>query len=89
MQALEAIAAIAVAENASRRKKVYQPRYDPFSLQDVEFKRRYRFSKDTATYIINLVRQDLQLDPRGCSTSPELQVLTAIRCWGRREVRPT
>ncbi|XP_045761032.1 putative nuclease HARBI1 [Maniola jurtina] len=89
MQALQAIAAIENVENPTRRRrqKVYQKRFDPFSLPDIEFKRRYRFSKDTARFIINLVRQDLQLDSRGCGTSPELQVLTAIRCWGRREVQ--
>lgn len=88
MQALQAIAAIEYIENPTRRQKLYQKRIDPFSLPDIEFKRRYRFNKDTARFIINLVRQDLQLDSRGCGTSPELQVLTAIRCWGRREVSP-
>ncbi|RVE54869.1 hypothetical protein evm_000636 [Chilo suppressalis] len=29
------------------------------------------------------IGQVLQLDSRGCGTSPELQVLTAIRFWGR------
>ncbi|CAG4937539.1 unnamed protein product [Parnassius apollo] len=87
MQALQALEAMEQLGNAPhRRRKVYQKRYDPFSLPDVEFKKRYRFNKHTASFIIDLVRQDLQLDPRGCGTSPELQVLTAIRCWGRREV---
>ncbi|CAG5052114.1 unnamed protein product [Parnassius apollo] len=88
MQALQALEAMEQLGNAPhRRRKVYQKRYDPFSLPDVEFKKRYRFNKHTASFIIDLVRQDLQLDPRGCGTSPELQVLTAIRCWGRREVQ--
>ncbi|XP_045760988.1 uncharacterized protein LOC123864534 [Maniola jurtina] len=88
MQALQAIAAIEYVENSTRRRrKRYQKRYDPFSLPDIDFKRRYRFNKEDTRFIINLVRQDLQLDSRGCGTSPELQVLTAIRCWGRREVQ--
>ncbi|XP_028173906.1 putative nuclease HARBI1 [Ostrinia furnacalis] len=87
LETLEAIERIEGAENAPRRQKIYQERCDPFSLPDVEFKRRYRFNKNTMNFIIDLVRQDLQLDSRGCGTSPELQVLTAIRCWGRREVQ--
>ena len=55
-------------------------------LNDEEFRKRYRFKKSTAHFIVNLVRDDLQLDSRGSGTSPEIQVLTAIRCWGRREV---
>ncbi|RVE41388.1 hypothetical protein evm_013966 [Chilo suppressalis] len=53
--------------------------------KDVEFTRRYRFNKNTIALIIDLDRQVLQLDSRGCGTTPELQVLTAIRCCGRPE----
>ncbi|XP_064074865.1 putative nuclease HARBI1 [Vanessa tameamea] len=89
MQALQALESIAVVENdvINRRRKVYRSRGNPFSLDDEEFRKRYRFSKKTATFIINLVREDLKLSAKGCGTSPELQVLTAIRCWGRREVQ--
>ncbi|CAG9138332.1 unnamed protein product [Plutella xylostella] len=88
MEAVQAIAAIDVVENLPRRRiKLYNARADPFSLPDVEFRSRYRFQKDTMNYIIDLVRDDIVVDQRGCGTTPELQVLTAIRCWGRREVQ--
>lgn len=86
MQAIRALQTIAIIENIPRRRKTYQKRYDPFSLPDEEFQRRYRFKKPTLKFIIDLVREDIKLDNRGRGTSPELQVLTAIRCWGRREV---
>ncbi|XP_046976395.1 putative nuclease HARBI1 [Vanessa cardui] len=86
---MQALQAIAIIENyvINQRIKVYRPRGNPFSLDDEEFRKRYRFSKETATFIINLVREDLKLSAKGCGTSPELQVLTAIRCWGRREIQ--
>ncbi|CAG5045543.1 unnamed protein product [Parnassius apollo] len=57
MQALQALEAMEQLGNAPhRRRKVYQKRYDPFSLPDVEFKKRYRFNKRTASFIIDLVR---------------------------------
>lgn len=90
MQALHSLDVIEMIEQlestSTRRRKVYRSRSDPFSLDDEDFRKRYRFKKSTATYIINLVRDDLNLDRRGSGTSPEIQVLTAIRCWGRREV---
>ncbi|XP_045456074.1 putative nuclease HARBI1 [Melitaea cinxia] len=86
LHSLDVIEAIEV-ENSTRRRKVYKSRSDPFSLNDEDFRKRYRFKKSTATYIIDLVRDDLNLDRRGSGTSPEIQVLTAIRCWGRREVQ--
>lgn len=85
LQSLDVIEVIEELENRPLRRKVYRNRSDPFSLEDEDFQRRYRFSKSTATFIINLIRDDLKLDHRGCGTSPEIQVLTAIRCWGRRE----
>ena len=88
MQALQAIAAIELIETPLRRHrpKTYRERSDPFSLPDEEFRKRYRFQKSTMAFIVDLVRQDLEIDRRGCGTSPELQVLSAVRCWGRREV---
>lgn len=63
MQALGALQAFDAIElvgnrNPPRLRKVYLERYDPFSLRDDEFIRRYRFSKQTASYIIDLVKPD-------------------------------
>lgn len=87
MEAIRAIEAIELIENRPpRKRKVYKQRSDPFLLREDDFRQRYRFSKETAAFIINLVRCDLEKDRRGAGTSPELQVLTAIGCWGRPDV---
>ncbi|KAJ0174011.1 hypothetical protein K1T71_010157 [Dendrolimus kikuchii] len=92
MQALQTLGTLCTIEVIANlrnrgRTKVYRKRADPFSLENEEFLKRYRFTKQTATTIIDLVRKDLQLNRKGCGTSPELQVLTALRCWGRHEVQ--
>lgn len=89
MQAIASIQAADVVDQLPqpRRPKKYYKRANPLDeLPDVEFKRRYRFCKATIAYIVELVRVDLQKDLRGGGLTPELQVLTAIRCWGRKEV---
>lgn len=73
-------------QEKQQSKKVYRTRIDPFQISDVEFVGRYRFSKQTVNKIIDLVKNDIYLDGRGCGSSPSLQVLVALRCWGRREV---
>lgn len=69
-----------------RRQRIYKDRPDPFFLPDIEFKKKYRFNKQTVKNITNLIKNDISLDRRGCGTSAELQVLVALRSWGRREV---
>ncbi|CAH2109158.1 unnamed protein product [Euphydryas editha] len=88
LHSLDVIQTMEQLEHSTRRRKVYRIS-DSFSLDDVDFPKRYRFKKSTANYIINLVRDDLNLDRRGFETgqSPEIQFLTAIRCSGRREVQ--
>ncbi|KAI8430399.1 hypothetical protein MSG28_000684 [Choristoneura fumiferana] len=90
MQAIQAIRAMEAVNllPQPRRRKVYNQRANPIEdLPDIEFRRRYRFDKETVQFIIQLVRADLTKDRRGASLTPELQVLTAIRCWGRKEVQ--
>ncbi|VVC99174.1 unnamed protein product [Leptidea sinapis] len=74
MQAIQSLHSIACIQKCSRTK-VYRKRIDPFSLGDEVFLKRYRFSKQTAKVIINLVREELELNRKGCGTSPELQQL--------------
>ncbi|XP_041974078.1 putative nuclease HARBI1 [Aricia agestis] len=50
-----------------------------------DFRKKYRFTKESVRYIVSLVSEELQKDRRGGGITPELQVLTALRCWGRRE----
>ncbi|KAK4882436.1 hypothetical protein RN001_005755 [Aquatica leii] len=47
------------------------------------------FNKETIRYIVGLVTDELTLDNRGCGTPPQLQVLIAIPCWGRRDISLT
>lgn len=65
---------------------MYEARTDPFSMPDVQFKRKYRFNKITVRKIVDLIKSNIMVDKRENGTSAELQVLVALRCWGRREV---
>ncbi|XP_059219979.1 uncharacterized protein LOC106094268 [Stomoxys calcitrans] len=70
-----------------RRPRVYKERVDPFSIPDHHFKAKYRFKKSTAKKIIGLIKNDIELSKRGHGTPAELQVMVALRCWGRRKVQ--
>ncbi|XP_063826029.1 putative nuclease HARBI1 [Ostrinia nubilalis] len=87
MNAINAIVHLANNADPARRRKLYRQRSNPFDLRDLNFKIKYRFNKDTVRTIIDLVEDDLVQSARGGGTCPELQVLVAIRCWGRREVQ--
>lgn len=69
-----------------RLPKQYKKRVDPMGLDDVEFRYKYRFTKENMKKIINLVKEELEVDKRGGGISPDLQVMSAIRYWGRHEV---
>ncbi|XP_022819358.1 putative nuclease HARBI1 [Spodoptera litura] len=56
-------------------------------LQDHEFKSKYRFSRATASFIIDMVKNSLAGDARGGFIPPYLKVLTAIRTWARGEIQ--
>ncbi|XP_059049820.1 putative nuclease HARBI1 [Achroia grisella] len=88
MEAITTISTINLIDMSRiRQKKTFKKKVNPFLLPDKCFKYKYRFNKSTARYIISLVYDQLKQDPRGGAVSPELQVLTALRCWGRREVQ--
>ena len=72
----------------SRKKpKVYKKRVDVFQIYDDEqFKTKYRFTKATARYIIELLRPLLVGDNRGGKVPVELMVMSAIRTWCRHKV---
>ncbi|KAL0811461.1 hypothetical protein ABMA28_009861 [Loxostege sticticalis] len=74
-------------ETPNRKRKEYKERRDPFLLSDEDFKTKYRFTKNYINKIVNLIKEDIVRDTRGCGVSPELQVLTAIRTWARQEVQ--
>ncbi|XP_035433454.2 putative nuclease HARBI1 [Spodoptera frugiperda] len=71
-----------------RRVKIYNSRSNPMEeLSESDFKHRYRFSKENMVKIINILRNDLSMDSRGGSIPVELQVMAAIRYWGRHEIQ--
>ena len=75
-------------DRGDRRKKMYKARCDPFALySEDEFRRKYRFSKEGAKYVVGKYASCLVSDiNRGGKLTPELQILTALRYWGRNEV---
>ncbi|KAK7873799.1 hypothetical protein R5R35_005784 [Gryllus longicercus] len=75
-------------EQPRRKKKSYRARVSPLEMySDAEFRRKYRFSKEGAIKLIDLFGAQLKSDGRGGKLSPDLQILTALRCWGRNEVQ--
>ncbi|KAJ4425402.1 hypothetical protein ANN_28017, partial [Periplaneta americana] len=69
-----------------RKRKRYLPRLDIFrNYDDVNFRNRYRFTKENARRVIELVRPTLyeNEDNRGLSIPIETQVLTALRYYVR------
>ncbi|KAK7790669.1 hypothetical protein R5R35_002444 [Gryllus longicercus] len=75
-------------EQPRRKKKSYRARVSPLEMySDAEFRRKYRFSREGAIKLIDLFGAQLKSDGRGGKLSPDLQILTALRCWGRNEVQ--
>ncbi|KAF5308231.1 hypothetical protein FQR65_LT18242 [Abscondita terminalis] len=72
--------------NVNRHPKIYQEHKNPFDLySEIQFKKRYRMQKETARYILNLIRA--QITPlagnRGRPVSPEIQFLSTITCLSK------
>ncbi|XP_061717481.1 LOW QUALITY PROTEIN: putative nuclease HARBI1 [Cydia pomonella] len=69
-----------------RHVKYYKIRKNPLEeLQEKDFKSKYRFSRSTTSFIIDMVKNDLAGDSRGGFIPPHLKVLAAIRTWAREE----
>ncbi|CAH0731059.1 unnamed protein product, partial [Brenthis ino] len=68
-----------------RRHNRSRVRVNPImELSDEGFRQKYRF-KRYAMKIVDLVKEDLTRDGRGCPVSPEIQVCCALRSWARHE----
>ncbi|CAH2100934.1 unnamed protein product [Euphydryas editha] len=71
-----------------RSVKFYKTRYNPLEeLEESEFKYKYRFSRSTAIFIIDMIKNDLAGDTRGGHIPPHIKVLSAIRTWSRGEIQ--
>ncbi|CAK1596538.1 unnamed protein product [Parnassius mnemosyne] len=71
-----------------RRVKFYKIRKNPLEeLQEAEFKIKYRFSRGTTVFPIDMMKNDLAGDSRGGFIPPHPNVLTAIRTWARGEIQ--
>lgn len=71
---------------ASRR-----PRFNPMEqMNEIEFRKKYRYTKENMRRIIEIVRDDLEVDfyePLKRNQVPiDLQILAAIRFFGGTEV---
>ncbi|CAK1603810.1 unnamed protein product [Parnassius mnemosyne] len=74
-------------EEPPRKRKFYKKRFDPFTLEEKDFRMKYRFSKVYMRKIVKLVQRDIELQASGGGLSVELQVCTALRTWARQEVQ--
>lgn len=71
-----------------RRTRTYKKRKNPFSVyEDEAFRKRYRFTKENALKLVSLVKADLKGKRNGGKIPPHIQVLAALRCWGRNQVQ--
>ncbi|KAL4703585.1 hypothetical protein ACJJTC_003345 [Scirpophaga incertulas] len=73
-----------------RKRKSYKKRFDPFTLNEEDFRKKYRFTKKFTRKIEklkNLVRSDIEKKANGGGLSAEVQVCTALRTWARQEVQ--
>lgn len=55
---------------------------NPFEMDTVKFKKRYRFQQDSVLYITSLIKSDLEnKDNRGLPIAPEAAVLLTLRFY--------
>ncbi|GLH09680.1 Uncharacterized protein GBIM_14730 [Gryllus bimaculatus] len=74
-------------EQPRRKKKSNRARVSPLEIySDAEFRRKCRFFKEGAIQLTDLFGAQLKSDGRGGKLSPDLQILTALCCWGRNEI---
>ncbi len=65
---------------AMRRERVFQDRANPFEMHPEDFRRRYRFTKETVRYIIELIEVDIRpVTKRSHAIQADLQVLITLR----------
>ncbi len=69
--------------NVLRRERVFRDRLNPFDrYDDIDFKYRYRFSKDTVNNIIDMLEDELRSNiHRPTNISPVIQVTIALRFY--------
>ena len=67
-----------------RRQRFFRDREIPFDLYgEEEFRKRFRFGKHNARYIIDLIADDVrQATSRNKALPPHMQVLLALRFYG-------
>lgn len=79
---IEYIEIFRIRDNTTTRVRV-----NPFEqFSDAKFKKKYRLSKCFANKILDLVKDDLPSDSRGCTINPQIQVACALRYWARHRV---
>ena len=67
---------------AERPKKVYKKRNDPMDMLNTEFKKHFRFSKDSVNRLTELLREDLEFaNNRGLPVPPLEQVCITLNSF--------
>ncbi|CAH3966476.1 unnamed protein product [Pieris brassicae] len=70
-----------------RARKKYKMRFNPLNMPDDTFRQYYRFTKQNMLKIVDLLRNDLEVDLRGGGVPVELQVMAVIRYWARHGIQ--
>lgn len=65
----------------TRKLRTLQQRIDADYFTDDEFKNRFRFTKDSVEYIMNLISEDLNMDARGSPLNPRQQIMITLRYY--------
>lgn len=89
VEAVEEIVNIANLIDAieNTRVKTFKKRENPFELySDEEFHNEYRFSKRGVMFLDQMIGSSLLMDKRGSGLPSILQILMALRYWGRNQV---
>lgn len=75
-------------------KKAKGRRFNPLmDLTETQFRRSYRFSKDNAKRLVEMLKDDLEIEQqqqgieRKNQVPVDNQIMAAIRYWGGTEVR--
>lgn len=74
-----------VRQLQERRPQVFRDRIDPFEIFDnIEFRNRYRLSKEAVRFVIGLVEEKLSSQAGHVNdVSPALKVLIALRFYAK------
>ncbi|KAL1487855.1 hypothetical protein ABEB36_015505 [Hypothenemus hampei] len=84
VQEIGDVADVRELRNFRRMDQIFRNRRCPFQLlNDVEFRKRYRLSKECARYVLTLIEDQLTVPCRNFDSSSSLQFLVALRFYSK------